>query len=168
MQDLKAWLPVSSHSANIVQRNAFRGHSTKYKFLENFALYGTFFLHGYSCMYKTLFICSVFVHVCLCGVQVHTLLCTLCLYVVSQRVLSHIPVYAHFDCELVITPTPSPQLLHPSWFLLWTSVWSLLILPCSPALLTVFPDQSSPGSGWTMGLKSMSLQTPLYRLVTLL
>ena len=40
MQDLKAWLPVSSHSANIVQRNAFRGHSTKYKFLENFALYG--------------------------------------------------------------------------------------------------------------------------------
>ncbi len=27
------------HCANIVQRNAFRGHSTKYKCLENFALY---------------------------------------------------------------------------------------------------------------------------------
>ncbi len=28
MQRLKAWLPVSSHPTNIVQRNAFRSHST--------------------------------------------------------------------------------------------------------------------------------------------
>ncbi len=41
-KDLKAWLPVSSHSANIVQRNAFRGQSTKYKCLENFSLYGNY------------------------------------------------------------------------------------------------------------------------------
>ncbi len=29
------WLPVSSHFANIVQQNAFRGQSTKYKCLES-------------------------------------------------------------------------------------------------------------------------------------
>ena len=39
-KDLKAWFPVSSHSANIVQGNAFKGQSTKYKCLENFMLYG--------------------------------------------------------------------------------------------------------------------------------
>ena len=41
-KDLKVWLPVSSHSANIVQRNAFRGQYTKYKCLENFVLYGSY------------------------------------------------------------------------------------------------------------------------------
>ncbi len=40
VQRLKAWLPVSSQPTNIMQRKAFRGHSTKYKCLENFALYG--------------------------------------------------------------------------------------------------------------------------------
>ena len=40
VQRLKAWLPVSSHSTNIVQRNALRGHSTKYKCFKNFVLYG--------------------------------------------------------------------------------------------------------------------------------
>ncbi len=39
-KDLKAWFPVSSHSANIVQGNAFKGQSTKYKCLEMFVLYG--------------------------------------------------------------------------------------------------------------------------------
>ncbi len=34
LKTLKAWLPVSSSSTNIVQRNAFRGHSTKYKCLK--------------------------------------------------------------------------------------------------------------------------------------
>ncbi len=29
---MKAWLLVSSQPTNIMQRNAFRGHSTKYKF----------------------------------------------------------------------------------------------------------------------------------------
>ncbi len=49
VQRLKAGFRVSSHSTNIVQRTLFnemlleaifRGHSTKYKCLENFVLYG--------------------------------------------------------------------------------------------------------------------------------
>ncbi len=32
------------HSTNIVQRNAFRGHSTKYECLENFALYSSTYM----------------------------------------------------------------------------------------------------------------------------
>ena len=40
MQDLKEWLPVAVIPRTLCNEMAFRGQSTKYKCLENFALYG--------------------------------------------------------------------------------------------------------------------------------
>ncbi len=48
MQRLKAWFPVSSQPTKIIQQSVFRSHSTKFKSLEKFALYGIYIIQMYN------------------------------------------------------------------------------------------------------------------------
>ncbi len=53
----KGVAPVSRYPTNM-QRNGFRGHSTKCKYLENFALYSTVYNHARG-LYGLLYMCML-------------------------------------------------------------------------------------------------------------